>query len=53
MSIVAQTLSMRVGGVIVVMQCWPHVGAQYFCVTHSKFLEIEDFVKQQCCEAAR
>jgi hypothetical protein len=52
MNMGAQTLSMRVGGVTVVMHCRVHVGAQYVPMTRSKFLEIQASVKQQCSEAA-
>jgi hypothetical protein len=53
MNMGAETLSMRVGGVTVVMQWRPNLGVQFAPVNRSTFVEIQESVKVQCCEAAR
>jgi hypothetical protein len=53
MNLGAQTLSMRVGGMTVLMQWRPNLGAQFIPVTCTTFVEIQESVKVQCAEAAR
>ena len=53
MNLGAETLSMRVGGVTVLMQWRLNLGAQFTPVTRATFLEIQELVKVQCAEAAR
>jgi hypothetical protein len=51
MNMGAETLSMRVGGITMVMHCRLQPGASYVPVTQSRFLEIQHSMMQQCSEA--
>jgi hypothetical protein len=53
MNIGDETLSMLVGGVTMVMHYWPNMAKEYVPVIHSRFQEIQEFVKGQYCEAAQ
>jgi hypothetical protein len=53
MNVGGETLSLRMGGITVVMHCHLNLRGEYVPVTHSRFEEIEQSVKRQCCEAAQ
>jgi hypothetical protein len=53
MNMGVETPSMHMGGVTVVMHCRSKPRAPYVPITRSRFLEIQDSMKQQYCEAAR
>ena len=46
MNLGAETLSLWVGEITLLMHCWPHVAGEYVLVTQLKFEEIQHFVQQ-------
>ena len=53
MNLGAETFSMRVRRVTVLMQWQQNLGAQFAPITRATFVEIQESVKVQCAEAAR